>query len=206
MATAARSTPPVRLTTAQYLALPTDDERTELIYGELVMSPGATGEHNDLVYYIRHIVGRWAEHKKTGRVYFDIDMVLDEDGALVYRPDVLFFGVTRADRYKHGRLYGPADLCVEVRSPSDRPSVQRRKFADYERYGVAWFWIVNPDAPEPAIEEYENVDGKFVCRAEVAADQWFSPGLFPGLSLRLAPLLAGEGVKAAVKGRAKKLM
>jgi Uma2 family endonuclease len=194
------------MTTEEYLALPVDDERTELIYGEVVVSPGATWEHNDVVYFLRHIVGRWADHFELGKVCFDVDMVLDAARDLVYRPDLLFLTKAHLARRKRGRVFGPADLCVEVLSPSDRPRIQNRKFADYESNGVSWYWIVRPDPESPSIEEHELAGGKYVCRAEVTGDAWFAPGLFPGLAFRLPPLLAGEPLKAAVKGKAKKLM
>ena len=80
-----------------------------------------------------------------------------------------------------------------------------RKFADYQRYGVPWYWIINPLAESPTIEEQQLVDGRYECRSEIAGEQWFEPGLFPGLVFRLPQLLKGD-LKAAVKGKAKKLM
>jgi Uma2 family endonuclease len=194
------------MTTEEYLALPTDDERSELIYGEVVVSPGATWEHNDVIYYIRHLVGRWVQHFKLGKICFDVDMVLDVAKALIYRPDLLFLITEHLARRKRGRVFGAADLCVEVLSPSDRPWLQNRKFADYESYGVSWYWIIRPDPQSPGIEEHELVGGKYVCRAEVSGDEWFKPGLFPGLIFRLAALIGGEDLKAAVKGKAKRLV
>jgi hypothetical protein len=49
------------------------------------------------------------------------------------------------------------------------------------------------------------VNGRYECRSEIVGDQWFEPGLFPGLVFRLPQLLEGD-LKAAVKGKAKKLM
>lgn len=207
MATTARAKPQRRLmTTAEYLALPTDDVRSELIYGEVVMSPAASWEHNDLLYYLRHILGCWTLHFNLGQVVFDIDMVLEPGRNLIYRPDLLFLQAEHVSRRKHGRLYGAADLCVEVLSPSERPWLQNRKFADYERCGVSWYWIIRPDPESPSIEEHELVDGKYHCRTEAPGDAWFEPGLFPGLVFRLPPIIAGAPLKTAVKGKAKRLV
>jgi Uma2 family endonuclease len=197
---------PRRTTTAEYLALPTDDERSELVYGEIVMSPRPTDEHNDLLHDLVEIVKRWVRHQNLGKVSFDIDMVLDARKGLVYAPDFLFVARGNEGRRKKGRVYGAADLCGEIHSPSDRPWIRNRKFADYERYGVRWFWIISPGPGAPGLSEFELDEGKYVCRAEVTGDEWFEPGLFPGLVFRLPPLIAGEELKAAVKGAAKKLM
>jgi Uma2 family endonuclease len=195
------------MTTEEYLALPTDDgERTELIYGEVIVSPSAAWEHNDIIYYFRDLLGRWTRHFKLGKVCFDVDMVLDVVRALIYEPDLVFLMTAHAARRKKGRVYGPADLAVEVLSPSERPWLQNRKFADYERYGVSWYWIIRPDPKMPSIEEHELVDGKYILRTEAIGDAWFESALFPGLALRLPPMIAGEELKAAVKGKAKKLV
>jgi Uma2 family endonuclease len=198
---------PRRMTTTEYLALPTDDGvKSELIYGAYVASPHPTEAHNDLLHDIGEILKRWVRHKDLGKVSFDIDMVLDVKKALVYAPDLLFVARENEARRKRGRVYGPADLCVEILSPSDREWVQNRKFSDYEVHGVGWYWTIRPDPDSPILLEYELAKGKYVCRAEVTGDAWFEAGLFPGLAFRLPPLLAGEPLKAAVKGKAKKLM
>jgi hypothetical protein len=57
----------------------------------------------------------------------------------------------------------------------------------------------------PILEECQLVNGRYGCRSEIVGAQWFEPGLFPGLVFRLPQLLAGD-LKAAVKGKAKKLM
>src|SRR3954471_15653514 len=105
MTIATRINPRQRLmTTAEYLALPTDDERTELIYGEVAVSPGATWEHNDLIYYLRHLLGQWTLQFTLGRVCFDVDMVLSASRNLIYRPDLLFLTEEHLARRRRGRI------------------------------------------------------------------------------------------------------
>jgi Uma2 family endonuclease len=187
----------------EYLAGPPDEFKAELIYGELVVCPRPTDQHQDLAHDLGELLKRWTRSHDLGKVSFDIDMVLDEMKDLVCAPDVLFVTKENERRRRRGRLYGPADLCVEILSPGDTARRQRRKFTDYERYGVLWYWIIDPG--EQTIEESELVNGVYVCRAEVGSTDWFEPGLFPGLQFRLGPLLAGD-LKAAVKGKARKLV
>jgi Uma2 family endonuclease len=194
------------MTTAEYLALPSGGRYTELIYGEIVMSPTPAFGHQVLVYCLVDLLTRWTRRNQLGSVTFHLDMVLDIRKALVRAPDIVFLAAANEGRLRRGRIYGPADLCVEVLSPSDRPILQKRRFADYERYGVPWYWIVRPGGTSPSIEEYELVDGKYHCRSEISGDAWFTPGLFPGLTFRLPPMIAGEDLKTAVKGKARKLV
>lgn len=194
-----------RLSLEEYFDLPTDGDRLELVYGECVAAPRPTEEHNDLVHDLAEILKRWVRHHKLGKISIDIDVVLDEPNDLVYAPDVLFTSKENPARRDKGRLYGTPDLCVEVQSPSERPWLQNRKFADYEGYGVRWYWTVAPDGGQSRVAEYELVDGYYECRQEIIGNAWFSPAAFPGLHLRIPPLLADDGA-GAVKGKAKRLM
>ena len=195
--------PAVRMSLAEYFELPTDEERAELIFGECVGSPRPSEEHNDFVHDLGELLKRWTRHHGLGKVAIETDMVLDEPNDLAYAPDLLFVATANNARRRKGRIYGPADLCVEVLSPSERPWLRHRKFADYEQYGVGWYWII--DTEEPRLEEYQLRGDSYVPRSEVFGADWFSPGLFAGLHLRLPPLLLGD-LKAAVKGKAKRLM
>lgn len=193
------------VTVREYLDSPVEEQKTELVYGELVVCPSPTADHQDIVLDLGQLLKRWTRAAELGRVSYDLDMVLDELKDLVYRPDLLFVAKGNENRWREGRVFGPADLCVEVTSPSERPRLQTRKFSDYERYGVSWFWRLDPRPDTLGLEEYQLVDGVFDCRSEISGDAWFEPGLFPGLQFKLPPLRTGD-LKAAVKGKAKKLM
>jgi Uma2 family endonuclease len=193
------------VTLREYLDGPVDEFKTELIYGERVVCPRPTEEHQDLGHHLGEMLFRWTRAMGLGKVSYDIDMVLDELKDLVYAPDLLFLTKENMQRRRQGRIYGPADLCIEILSESDRPPIQQRKFSDYERYGVAWYWTIEQDPSQPTLLEYQLVNDRFAFRTEITGDTWFEPGLFPGLQFRLPPLLQGD-LKAAVKGKAKKLM
>ncbi len=196
----------IRMTVREFLALPPDEHcESELIYGEMIVMPKPRPKHNRAIYYLGHIIDRWVYHFRLGTVFFDNDLILDEENALVYAPDLMFLCKENQGRYRNELVFGPVDLAVEILSPSNRPYIQERKFADYEHYGIPWYWVIDPNAEEPTLRENQLVDGIYVCRSEIVGAQWFEPGLFPGLVFRLPPLLEGD-LKAAVKGKAKRLM
>lgn len=195
-----------RMTVREYFELPTDvPYETLLIYGELITMPRPKPKHNHAIFYLGQVVDRWIRHLKLGTLFLDNDLILDEENALVYAPDLMFLLKEHEDHYRDEFVFGPVDLAVEILSPSERPYLQQRKFADYEAYGIPWYWILDPLGAEPTLREHQLVNGKYECRSEVAGAEWFEPGLFPGLVFRLPPLLDGD-LKAAVKGKAKKLM
>lgn len=195
-----------RMTTEEYFAPgETELNRTLLIYGKLITMGNPTPKHNWLMHNLGALLHRWVRHSKLGMVFFDNDLILDEENALVYAPDLMFLGNERLDQYRDDKVFGPVDLTVEILSPTERPYLQRRKYNDCERYGITWYWIIDPQAEQFTLEEHELVNGRYECRSEIVGDEWFDPGMFPGLTFRLPPLLEGD-LKAAVKGKAKKLM
>jgi Uma2 family endonuclease len=201
-----KPTKKTRMTVREYFELPTDAPyETLLIYGELVTMPRPRPKHNSFLHDLGELLRRWIRHMKLGMLFFDNDLILDEENALVYAPDLMFLANEHLSQYREDLVYGPVDLAVEILSPSERPFLQNRKFTDYEQYGIPWYWIIDPLADEPALREHELAKGKYQCRNEIVGEQWFEPGVFPGLAFRLPQLLKGD-LKAAVKGKAKKLM
>jgi Uma2 family endonuclease len=195
-----------RMTVKEYFALPTDEPcETLLIYGELITMPRPKPKHNRSIHFLGHILDRWTVHLDLGMVFFDNDLILDEEADLVYAPDLMFLLKKHLNQYRNELVYGPVDLAIEILSPSERPYLQQRKFADYEAYGIPWYWIIDPTGDEPTLQEHQLTNGRYEIRGEIVGDQWFERGLFPGLVFRLPPLLKGD-LKAAVKGKAKKLM
>jgi len=196
----------IRMTTREYLALPPDEDcRRELIYGEMMVMPRPREKHNRLLHNLGEMLRRWIRHVKLGEICFDIDMILDEENDLIYAPDLMFLSTVHNNRLRDGRIFGFPDLAIEILSPTERLARQGRKYADYQGYGIPWYWIIDPNAEQPALEEHQLVEGRYEIRSDIVGAQWFAPGLFPGLTFRLPPLLEGD-LKAAVKGKAKRLM
>jgi Uma2 family endonuclease len=195
-----------RLTVEQYLSLPEDDEKSELIDGVLIVSPSAGFWHQNLSFHLQVVLHRWIKARDLGQIWFDLDMVLDEKRGIVYRPDLVYLSKTHLHRLLRERVFGPADLCVEIISSSDKPQVLLRKHQDYARYSVRWYWEIHRREQDWQLLEYELGQAQeYVLKQELTGQDWFEPGLFPGLIFRLGPLASGE-YKQAVKGQAKRLL
>ena len=79
-----------RMSVREFLALPPDEAfETELVYGEMIAMPKPGADHNDLMVDLGDLLRRWVRFYLLGRICFDIDIILDEDNALVYAPDLL---------------------------------------------------------------------------------------------------------------------
>ena len=84
-------------------------------------------------------------------------------------------------------IEGPPTLAVEIISPST-PRIDRvTKLQLYARYGVPFYWIVDPDAR--AIEVYELAEGAYRLIASATGDAPVSLPPFPGRALASAPKL-----------------
>jgi Uma2 family endonuclease len=84
-------------------------------------------------------------------------------------------------------IEGPADLVVEVLSPSDERADRVTKFEAYARFGVPWYWIV--DLEQRRLEEYKRGRQGSYGRPVIAPfDEPFEPRLFKGLTIDLASL------------------
>lgn len=178
------------MTAAQYLALGETPERTELVDGVVVMSPSPLPIHQLIVVEVCTQIRVSARQGGLCIAFPDTDVVFAAD--LVYRPDI---SVYRAGRFRGvpRRLDLPPDLIIEILSPSNRGLDLVTKRDDYNRFGVAEYWVIDP------------ADASIRCwtRAAVATGQPLAPlvetqseaqrvpsAALPGFVLDLAPIRA----------------
>lgn len=181
--------PRLRMTTAEFLALPEDSIYAELERGEVIEVTRPSFEHNELVGLLLADLAAHIRPRRLGRLSHDILVILDEAAGVVYAPDIVFIAREHRDRIRAGRVWGPPDLVVELASPSTEDRDRSTKFQAYHRAGVPWYWIIDP--LELTVEEYQHAPGGYVRVATVRAGEIFRPQLFPGLELDLQEI-AGE--------------
>ena len=133
-----------RLTYADYLKT-SDDERYELLNGELVMSPSPKEIHQYILGNLYLKLGASVRERSLGKVYFSpFDVVLSDTN--VVQPDLLFVSNARAAIITADNVQGAPDLVVEVLSPATAERDGTLKLDLYAQYGVKEYWIVDPDA------------------------------------------------------------
>ncbi|MCC6314687.1 MAG: Uma2 family endonuclease [Thermomicrobiales bacterium] len=137
---------PRALTWEDLLAFPEDNQKREIIRGELIVSPGPSVWHQEVVLAIYRRLYAFAHARQAGKVMTSpIDVRFSSYD--VTQPDVLFI---RADRFRSlltsdARIAGAPDLVVEVISPTSRSIDCVRKFALYADAGVPEYWLVDPE-------------------------------------------------------------
>jgi Uma2 family endonuclease len=154
--------------------------RTELVHGEVVVSPSPTSDHQIIVNSLIVELNLHVRAHELGQVIpGPIDAVLQSD--IVYIPDVCFVAKDRLDILKPTHIEGPPDLCVEVISESNRTHDTVVKFQHYARHGVAEYWLV--DTREAEISTWRNERGEFALLGRARSAQFVTSAVFPELRL-----------------------
>ncbi len=149
--------------------MPDDEFRYELDDGVLIVSPAPSSLHQLAVTRLTVILAAACPPE------FE---VLVGPGVNVSRfqhrvPDV---AVVRADSLGTVFQERPPALAVEVASPRTRLYDRNRKKDVYERFGIASYWIVDPDPGQPELTVFELSDDKYQQVARVAGDEAFRAG------------------------------
>ena len=131
-------------TYADYLET-SDDERYELLHGELVMAPAPREIHQYFLINLIIAIGAFVKKHKLGKVYSaPFDVVLSDEN--VVQPDLLFVSTARQHIITPDNIQGAPDLVVEILSPSTAERDRVVKSDLYAQHGVHEYWIVDPDA------------------------------------------------------------
>ena len=152
---------PVKLTYEDYRNTP-EDERYELLDGELVMSEAPRIVHQRANVKLVSRMERFVEEGDLGEVFHaPTDVVLSETA--VVQPDLLFVSNERMHVITPAGVQGAPDLVVEILSPATAERDRGYKRALYARNGVKEYWIVGTDAGVVTVlllgdDGYEVVD------------------------------------------------
>lgn len=135
------------LTAEEFMMLPADGQRQELVRGRIVEMPPPGWPHGRTVSKITRIVGSYAEDRGLGETASgDSGFVLERGPDTVLAPDFAFVSSERLRRFSGSEGYPDVapDLVVEVVSPSDRMSDVMEKAASWLAFGARLVWIADP--------------------------------------------------------------
>ncbi len=139
-----------KFTYQDYLKTP-DDERYELIEGELLMTPSPITEHQRISRKLTVQLSIYVDKYNLGEIFVaPYDVYFDNEN--VVQPDILFISKDRLNIIDEKNIQGAPDLLIEIISESNayRDLVQKKKL--YAKFGVKEYWIVIPG--EELIEIY----------------------------------------------------
>lgn len=179
-----------RYTFEDWLELPDDGRRYELLNGDLVEMAPPTANHALLVSALDRWFGRAeaAGHGSgiVGPVAVLLDAAMRRENAP--EPDVLFVRRGREQIITAEAVEGVPDLVIEILSPSNRkddlPGGEKWKL--YRSFGVPSYWTVDPATR--TITQYERHAGQLVETGRLGLGEELVSPLFPGITLPVAEL------------------
>lgn len=144
----------VRLSVADYLDGRETLRRRELEWGVVRDAPSPIYSHQALVTRLVVLLDAHVRPRGLGRVVVaPIDVVLDEERALIVQPDVVFVSAARQPIVSR-QIWGAPDLVVEVLSPGTAGRDRGRKLVWYARYGVRECWLAVPRRQQIEVHEF----------------------------------------------------
>jgi Uma2 family endonuclease len=169
-------------TVEDYLRLPDDGTRCEIIDGERLMTPSPFPPHQCIA---SNVVGRllpFVKARALGRVMFaPSDVFLSK--RTVVQPDVYFISNARGSIYQPRGIFGAPDFVIEILSEDDPERDRVRKRRLYARHGVREYWIVDPQSRR--IEVFVLEGRRLVLKATHDSGEVRSLAVLPGFT---APL------------------
>jgi Uma2 family endonuclease len=175
---------PVQFTYEDFLLFPNDGKRHELIEGDHCMSPSPKTTHQDTSGNLFNCIKEFLKRTHLGRVFAAPYDVVFSDVDVV-EPDLVYVSAARSAIITEDNIQGAPDLVVEILSPSSRKTDEIIKRKLYERYGVAEYWIVDPELE--TVKVYRFVEGRYARVAELARETGatLASPQFPGLTIPL---------------------
>jgi Uma2 family endonuclease len=175
-----------------YLRLPDDGRRYEVVRGVLYVSPAPRYDHQYVVTQLVLTMGRFVIENGLGVVVGGPFDILLSRIATPVEPDFLFIRKGREPHAGDPNFQGAPDLVVEVLSPSNRRYDQKIKLEAYEEAGVPEYWLVDPMARTVVIYTLEET-GRYTEFSRGRDGETVRSHSLDGFNLRVADLFPPRG-------------
>ena len=120
-----------------------DDEKLEVLEGNLEMVPAPSTDHQDVQSYLGRLILNYVIERKMGKIYLSpTDIILDLNN--IVQPDILFISNEKKHLIQKKGIFGSPDLIIEIISPSSKYRDTYTKKALYEKFRIQEYWLVDP--------------------------------------------------------------
>ena len=134
---------PEPFTYREYLLLPDDGRRHELIEGDFYVTPSPGTLHQTVSRRLQQLLMQQLEDTGIAQVFnAPMDVLLDDTTCL--QPDIVVVRSGRVDLIQEANIRGVPDLVVEILSPSHPGNDRFLKRGVYARFKIPEYWIVEP--------------------------------------------------------------
>jgi Uma2 family endonuclease len=177
-----------KLTYEDYVRLPEDGLRHEIIDGEHYVTPSPSLRHQQVSGRLFYSIQQYLDGHPIGTIFYaPVDALLGKFDIVV--PDLIYISNERSRYMTAKNVQGPPDLVIEILSPGTARRDQKLKRDLYERVGVDEYWLVDP--VQEIIDVYRSGPaGAYAPAVKFAKTATLTSPLFPALELPLARVFA----------------
>jgi Uma2 family endonuclease len=175
-------------TWADYLRLPEDGQRYEIIQGVLYVSPAPSFDHQFSVLELAARFRSFVRARELGLVLvapFDVRL---PGVANPVQPDLIYFRAGNVPRAGDQHFEGVPDLVAEVLSPGTSRLDQYVKFGAYEKAGVREYWLLDPKSRTVAVYILESESGEYEESGRFNEGEAARSGLLDGFEAEVSDL------------------
>jgi Uma2 family endonuclease len=137
-----KSLPAPSMTEDEFYAWADEDSEFEFLDGQLVVREPASYLHEDLSSFLNALVRGYLD-ERGGGVTVGSHYAMRLDPRWSPEPDLMVVRAERRHLVGPQRLEGPADLVIEIASPSDPGRLARLKLPRYREARVPEIWTVD---------------------------------------------------------------
>lgn len=160
---------------------------TELWDGEIIMSAAPRPTYQRIAARTWRLLDEFVIARKLGEAFISpIDVVFS--GRKAVQPDVVYISQARKSIVEENCIRGVPDLLVEVISEGTWRRDRVDKKALYEQFGVAEYWIIDPDSR--LIEVFTLAKGSYQLHTRGVGAEKVGSKLLAGLKLSFDQLEA----------------
>lgn len=131
----------------EFWEIATEDSNFELINGVLMIHSPASTEHEQIFGYLYFVLHYYTEQTEKGRV-FGSRLVMRLSEKWNPEPDLMVVIPEHYDRIMETRIQGPADIAIEILSPTTREIDLTKKLPHYRYAGIGEVWNIDPKSQE----------------------------------------------------------
>ncbi len=173
-----------RWTYDDYVRLPDDGNRYEVIRGTLYVTPAPFYAHQFVASQLHLFLGNYGKETGLGVALFaPFDVLLPDGIATPVQPDLVFFLKGNQPTWGDKNFQGVPDLVVEVESPSTRKRDRTIKLEAYRDAGVPEYWRAEPRARLVRVLSLSEDRTRYVELGCHGAGEMIRSPLLPGLAI-----------------------
>lgn len=117
----------------------------ELIAGEIVEKAMTTQLHGRIASLLVYLLMTFVLPRRLGHVETETSYQAADDNTTIVQPDAAFTADWDTPPVRTGITPRLPDLAIEIKSPTDRLTMMRRKAEYYTEHSTRLMWLIHPE-------------------------------------------------------------